>query len=293
MEAQWQADRAMLRRLMQTQPTWSQRDYAASIGRSLAWVKKWTKRLRAAPPDDVGVLRSHSCVRKHLPPKLSQAVLDRLLEIRAAPPAPLNRIPGPKTIRYYLEHDPELRAQGVRLPRSTRTIWRILRAHGRIAPPRRREHQPVVRPDPLTVWHLDFKDVSSVPANPDGKQQHVVEVLDTVDCGTSLLLHAQVRPDFTSETALRAVAELVQQVGLPRAVTIDRDPRFVSSSHQRDFPSPFVRFWLCLGVAVTICPPRRPDLNAFVERYHRSFEYECLRIYRPHDLHTATAVTAA
>jgi len=47
-----------------------------------------------------------------------------------------------------------------------------------------------------------------------------------------------------------------------------------------------------LGVAVTICPPRRPDLNAFVERYHRSFEYECLRIYRPHDLQTATAVTA-
>jgi hypothetical protein len=43
---------------------------------------------------------------------------------------------------------------------------------------------------------------------------------------------------------------------------------------------------------VTICPPRRPDLNAFVERYYRSFEYECLRIYRPHDLQTATAVTA-
>jgi len=30
-----------------------------------------------------------------------------------------------------------------------------------------------------------------------------------------------------------------------------------------------------------------------VERYHRSFEYECLRIYRPHDVATATAVTTA
>ncbi len=40
MEAQWQADRAMLRRLMQTQPTWTQRDYEQSIGRSIAWVKK-------------------------------------------------------------------------------------------------------------------------------------------------------------------------------------------------------------------------------------------------------------
>jgi hypothetical protein len=132
-----------------------------------------------------------------------------------------------------------------------------------------------------------------VPADPDGKRQQVVEVLDTVDMGTSLLLGAQVRPDFTAETALHAVAELVQQHGLPTAVTIDRDPRFVGSAQQRDFPAPFVRFWLCLGVAVTICPPRRPDLNAFVERYHRSFEYECVRIYQPHDLQTATTVTAA
>jgi len=111
--------------------------------------------------------------------------------------------------------------------------------------------------------------------------------------GTSILVNVQVRPDFTAETALQTVANLVQQVGLPTAVTVDRDVRFVGAPQQRDFPSPFVRFWLCLGVAVTICPPRRPDLNAFVERYHRSFEYECLRIYRPHDLATATAVTAA
>jgi hypothetical protein len=121
----------------------------------------------------------------------------------------------------------------------------------------------------------------------------VVAKLDTVDMGTSILLHAQVRPDFTAQTALRAVADLVTQQGLPHAVMMHRDPRFVGAAQQRDFPSPLVRFWLWLGVAVTICPPRRPDLNAFVERYHRSFEYECVRIYRPHDLETATVVTAA
>ncbi len=292
MEAQWQADRSMLRRLMQAQPQWTHQDYADAIGRSVAWVKKWTKRLRAAPADDVAVLRSQAPVRKHLPPKLHHAVIDRLLEIRSSPPAPINRIPGPKTIRYYLEQDPELRAQGLRLPRSTRTIWQILRTHGRIAD-RRRNHVPVPRPALMTVWQLDFKDVSSVPADPDGKRQHVVEVLNTVDSGTSILVNAQVRPDFTAETALRAVAVLVQHEGLPQAVTIDRDVRFVGAPQQRDFPSPFVRFWLCLGVAVTICPPRRPDKNPFVERYHRAFEYECLRIYRPHDLATATTVTTA
>ena len=60
--------------------------------------------------------------------------------------------------------------------------------------------------------------------------------------GTSLLLHAQVRPDFTAETAVQSVADLVQQFGVPTAVTIDRDPRFVGSALMRDFPSPFVRF---------------------------------------------------
>jgi hypothetical protein len=155
----------MLRTLLRTQPTWTQRDYAEAIGRSVAWVKKWTKRLRAAPADDVTVLHSHSRARKHPPPKLSQVVIDRLLEIRASPPAPINRIPGPKTIRYYLEQDPDLRAQGLRLPRSTRTIWHILRKYGRIADGHR-DHVPVPRPTPMQVWQLDFKDVSTVPADP-------------------------------------------------------------------------------------------------------------------------------
>ncbi len=292
MVALWQADRAMLRTLLRTQPQWTHRDYAQSIGRSVAWVKKWTKRLRAALPDDVAVLRSQSRARKHPPPRLSPTVIDRLLEIRASPPAPINRIPGPKTIRYYLEQDPDLQAQRLRLPRSTRTIWQILRQYGCITT-RRSTHVPVPRPAPLRMWQLDFKDVSSVPADLDGKRAHVVEVLDTVDMGTSMVLGAQVRSDFVAATALQTVAELVQRHGLPTAVTLDRDPRFVGSAQQRDFPSPFVRFWLCLGVAVTICPPRRPDLTAFVERYHRSFEYECLRVYRPHDLETATAVTRA
>lgn len=44
---------------------------------------------------------------------------------------------------------------------------------------------------PLTAWQLDFKDASTVPPDPDGKRQQVVEVLNTVDTGTSILLNAQ------------------------------------------------------------------------------------------------------
>jgi hypothetical protein len=50
---------------------------------------------------------------------------------------------------------------------------------------------------------------------------------------------------------------------------------------QRDFPSAFVRFWLCLGVQVDVCLPHHPQQNGFVERYHRTFQEECLRVYQP------------
>ena len=89
----------------------------------------------------------------------------------------------------------------------------------------------------MSRWELDFKDAATVPATPEGKRQHVVEVLNTVDEGTSVLVDAQVGADFHAETTLQAVAELFTRHGLPQAVRIDREVRFVSSPAGSDFPS--------------------------------------------------------
>jgi hypothetical protein len=67
----------------------------------------------------------------------------------------------------------------------------------------------------MTEWQLDLKDASTVPTDPDGKQGHVVEVLDTLDVGTSALLGADPRGDYTAETSLYAMADLVREQGLP------------------------------------------------------------------------------
>lgn len=120
----------------------------------------------------------------------------------------------------------------------------------------------------------------------------MVETLDIVDEGTSILLKAEPGADYTMATTIASAATTVQAIGLPDVVTCDRDSRFVGGTHAEDAPSPFVRFWHCLGVAVKILPPRRPDLNAFVERYHRSYEEECLQVYRPADLEAVKTVTA-
>jgi hypothetical protein len=52
-----------------------------------------------------------------------------------------------------------------------------------------------------------------------------------------------------------------------------------------------MRLLHCLGIQVTICPPRRPDRNGFVERYNRTFEHECLRVFEPKDAEMARALT--
>jgi hypothetical protein len=60
MEADWIAKRATLRWLLHTHPEWTQKDYAAFLHCSVAWVKKWKKRLNEAAPDDLAVLHARS-----------------------------------------------------------------------------------------------------------------------------------------------------------------------------------------------------------------------------------------
>src|SRR6266699_3154444 len=121
---------------------------------------------------------------------------------------------------YYLPRDPELQQRTETLPRSTRTIWKILRRNDRISQKKQRKRKPLERPLPLEEVQMDFKDVSSVPADPAGKQQHVVEVFNFVDAGTSILLEAQVQADFHGQTALEAVIHYLQRYGLPPKITL-------------------------------------------------------------------------
>src|SRR5260370_41868712 len=192
---------------------------------SLGWVKQWKHGLQEGAPEEEQVLHSRSRARKHPPERISQTVSDRIIQMRDAPPEGLQRTPGPKAILYYLPRDEQL--QGERLPRSSRTIYRILQHAGRIAHRLPHLQEERARPPPMSRWGLDCKDAATVPADPDGKRQHVVEVLNTVDEGTSVLVDAQVGADFHAETTRASVAELFTRHGLPEAVRIDRDVRFV------------------------------------------------------------------
>ena len=121
-------DRALLYDLLKETPAASPRALAQITGRSLSWVKKWRKRLATGDLHDPSVFCSES--RAHQTPyfRWDMRVIQRIVEMRLSPPENLKRVPGPRALLYYLPRDPELQAAQVPLPRSSRTIWKILHA---------------------------------------------------------------------------------------------------------------------------------------------------------------------
>ncbi len=293
MTLSYYAARANLSHLLHLHPDWSQAELAAALDYSKEWVKKWRKRLReerAAGVPLEHILQGHSRARKTPPLKTHPLVVEQVLAIRDQPPQGLRRVPGQEAIRYYLQHDPALQFFQMPIP-SPHTIYRILKTHERIPERSPRLHQPLERPAPMSAWQIDCKDVSSVPADPAGKRQHVVETLNIIDTGTSVLLDAHVRTDFTAETALEALNETLRTYGRPQCITLDRDTRWVGSPQGSDFPAALMRFGACVGIEIHICDPHHPQQNAFVERYHRSYQEECLALDRPASLEQARSVT--
>lgn len=189
MEEQWIRDRARLRELLKEHPGWTKAQLAEELGYSVSWVKKWCKRLALADPYDMQVLLSRSRAHRSPYPSWDPRVEQRIVEMRLEPPEKLHRVPGPKALLYYLPRDPELKALGVPLPRSSRTVWKILRKNGCLLAPFKAEKKPLEPKEPLEEVQTDFKDITTVAASEsqEGKRQHVVEVCNFVDAGTSIL----------------------------------------------------------------------------------------------------------
>lgn len=294
MEAKWVAARYRLYELTTAHPDWSPAELGKVLGYSPSWVRKWMKYFEEDEehgPDDLQryLSRSRAPHKRHR--RVTEEVEHHILEIRDHPPDNLGRVPGPQTILYYLHQDDAL-AQAYYLPKSTRTIWEILDRNQRIHRYQRPKPQIEERPPPMSHWQIDFKSVSTVPAEPDGKQQHVVETFNVVDKGSSILVSAQPHGAYNAETVIDALIEVFLEKGLPKCITCDRDPRFIGSWTAKDFPSPLMRLLMNLGIGVNICPPHRPDKNAFVERYHRSYSEECLAVFHPTTLEAVIDCTA-
>jgi hypothetical protein len=130
MEEEWMRDRALLLDLLNKDPQTPAQALAQTIGRSVSWVKKWRQRLAEGNRADPYLLCSRS--RAHHAPyfRWDDRVPQRIVAMRLSPPENLKRVPGPRALLYYLPRDPELQEAQIPLPRSSRTIWKILHLTG-------------------------------------------------------------------------------------------------------------------------------------------------------------------
>ncbi|MBZ0282862.1 MAG: integrase core domain-containing protein [Anaerolineae bacterium] len=280
MESEWELDRIRLHQLRSAHPSWTQTQLAQALGRSLSWVKKWLKRFREVGQPSLAMFQSHSRAPVHRPRQVVEAVRDAILSLRDELKSLYGRVVGAKTILYHLHHDPVLQQEALYIPHSTRTIWKILRDGGRI-PIRIHHHYPIERPEPMQHWEMDF-----------GQLGEAFEFLTVVDRGTSILVDTQTQPHYTAETALLAVTQLLLVQGLPQKLRFDNDPRFVGNWLTDGYPSPLMRYLLCLGIEPDLVEPGKPQHKPFAERSVRTLKHECLWIDPPEDDRDAESILA-
>lgn len=261
-------DRMRLYKLSQAHPEWKSPQLAQEVGRSERWVRKWLVRFRETGDKNVQMFQSQSRRPKERPRQTSDEVKDIICEWREHLTEQYHRPAGAGLIQTHLKEDERLQDGKRFVPRSSRTITRVLRERGYIQDRQERQRMPLELVPPMEEWEMDFCEIRLE----DGR----FEFFLVVDRGTSRVVYLEGSEGYRAESALLAVARLFALNGLPKRLRFDRDPRLVWSWSADSFPAPFIRLLHALNVEPVICPPRRPDKKPYVERCIRTFKHEWL-----------------
>lgn len=125
-----------------------------------------------------------------------------------------------------------------------------------------RERQPLEASLTLNkVWALDFMRDTMY----DGRPFRTLNVIDEgnrealrIECGTSI----------PSARLIRVMNQLIEVYGKPQAIRMDNGPEMTSSM--------FTEWAEAQGIELLYIEPGKPNQNAFVERFNKSFRDEVL-----------------
>lgn len=125
-----------------------------------------------------------------------------------------------------------------------------------------RERQPLLASTQLNrIWALDFMRDTLY----DGRPFRTLNVIDEgnrealrIECGTSI----------PSARVVRVMNQLVEVYGKPEAIRLDNGPELTAET--------FVAWAEQQGVKLLFIQPGKPNQNAFIERFNRSFRQEVL-----------------
>jgi putative transposase len=150
-------------------------------------------------------------------------------------------------------------------------VWRVY-CRLRLNLPRRtkkrvpaRPVQPMaVLPQPNEVWAVDFmSDTLS-----GGRRFRTLNILDE---GVREVLAIEVDTSLPAERVLRVLTQVVAWRGQPKAIRLDNGPEFLADR--------FATWCADQGIALRYIQPGKPNQNAFIERFNRTFRHEVLDAY--------------
>lgn len=142
-----------------------------------------------------------------------------------------------------------------------------------------RLRQPLVAPTRLNeIWALDFM----ADALYDGRGFRTFNVLDE---GNREALAIEVGTSIPSARVIRILDDLIRLYGRPARVRVDNGPELTAEA--------FVEWCAAQRIAIGYIQPGKPDQNAFIERFNRSFRDEVLDAYLFDSLEQVREITDA
>ena len=143
----------------------------------------------------------------------------------------------------------------------------------------RRVRQPLTAPPVLNrTWALDFMTETLY-------DRRRIRLLTVIDEGNREGLEIAMGVSLPSRRVTRVLSELVALHGCPSALRTDNGPEFTAQ--------PLVDWCAEHGVAMHYIQPGKPDQNAYIERFSRSYRTEVLNAYLFESLTELRALTDA
>jgi putative transposase len=140
-----------------------------------------------------------------------------------------------------------------------------------------RYRQPLdTSPAPNTVWALDFMH----DALYEGRRFRTLNVMDE---GVRETLAIEIDTPLTAERVIRVLERLKAWRGLPQAIRCDNGPELTSQA--------FMEWCEHHGIEIRYIQPGKPNQNAFIERFNRTYREEVLNTYLFENLEQVREIT--
>ena len=137
--------------------------------------------------------------------------------------------------------------------------------------------EPLAEPDALNIcWSMDFMSDALL----NGRRIRTLNIMDDFNREA---LAIEVDTSLPAKRVIRVLDQLADWRGFPQRIRVDNGPEFISSA---------LALWAQDNqVKLDFIRPGRPDQNAYIERFNRTYREEVLDTYLFRNLQEVRTIT--